>query len=200
MNTRLLHYYRSSVLLFALTLFCSPATALVMRENGPEPIIVQIKESVRLSDQLDDRLDELTSLSNEDGLQIVQRWAGSKFLYMLTFPSDFSEGKALEVISQLEQLSGVEKVVPVSAFNLHFRSGDFKRSYGPDQAPADVARRGLDSDRIGAAAPSVPEQAALDAQPHVPNRLIVRWKDENIWNEEATGFNGVIKTDRKSVV
>ena len=55
-----------------------------MRENGPEPVIVQIKESVRLSDQLDDHLDQLASRHNQDGLQVVKRWAGSKFLMLLS--------------------------------------------------------------------------------------------------------------------
>ena len=179
-------------------LFSSSASALVMRENGPEPIIVQIKESVRLSDQLDDRLDELASTYTKDGLQIVQRWAGSKFLFMLSFPSNFTEEKAVAAIRRLEELPGVEKVVPVSAFNLHFRSGDFKRSYDPTETVPDVARRGLDADRIGAAEPSVPDKDALAARPHVPNRLIVRWKEENIWNAQATGFNGVIESFNKS--
>jgi subtilisin family serine protease len=169
------------------------ASALLMRDDGPEPVIVQIKESVRLSDQLDDRLDELASICTEDELQIVQRWAGSKFLLMLTFPSNFNEGKALNAISHLEALPGVEKVVPVSAFNLHFRSGDLKRGYDPTETVPDVARRGLDADRIGTAGPSAPDKNALAARPHVPNRLIVRWKEENIWNAQATGFNGVIE-------
>lgn len=186
------------VLFLVVLLFSSSASALVMRENGPEPIIVQIKESVRLSDQLDDRLDELASTYTKDGLQIVQQWAGSKFLFMLSFPSNFTEKEAVAAIKRLEELPGVEKVVPVSAYNLHFRSGDFKRSYGPDQAPPDVARRGLDADRIGAPAGRLLDQAALDARPHVPNRLIVRWKEENIWNAEATGFNGVIKSFNSS--
>jgi hypothetical protein len=154
--------YRSLLVsALAFVLLSSSAPALVMRENGPEPVIVQIKESVRLSDQLDDRLDELASTYTQDGLQIVQRWAGSKFLFMLTFPSNFTRQKAVNAITRLERLEGVEKVVPVSAYNLHFRSGDFKRSYDPDQAPPDVARRGLDADRIGAPEAAVPEQAAL---------------------------------------
>ena len=96
-------------------------------------------------------------------------------------------------MGRLEQMPAVEKVVPVSAYNLHFRSGDFKRSYNPNQAIPDVARRGLDADRIGAHPATVPDEATLQSRPHVPNRLIVSWKEENIWRADATGFNHVMQ-------
>lgn len=182
-------------LLYFLATVCllRSASALVMRPNGPEPIIIQIKESLRLSDDLDDRLNELASTHGQHGLHVAKWWAGRKFLVMLSFPPDFTEQHALAVIETLEQLPAVEKVVPVSAFNLHFRSGDFVRAYNPNQTIPDVARRGFDAERIGRPPPRVRDQASLDLTPHVPNRLIVGWKEEYIWRADATGFTEVME-------
>lgn len=163
-------------------------SALVMQENGPEPIIVEIKESLRASDDLDHRLGELASTHRRNGLKAEKWWAGTKLLVMLSFPSDFTEQQARAAIEKLQQLPAVEKVVPVSAYNLHFRSGDFAREFGPTEGVPEVARRGFDAKRIGRPAFSPPNEADLALQPHAPNRLIVRWKDEHVWKGEATGF------------
>lgn len=172
------------------TLFLvSSASALIMRANGPEPIIVQIKESLRTSDDLDTRLNELASLRQQNKLSVSKWWAGNKLLIMLSFPSNFTERQAMAVIAKLKQLAAVEKVVAVSAFNLEFKSGDFLRSFGPNDTIPDVARRGFDADRIGKAPPTAPSQTSLLQTPHVPNRLIVGWKEERIWKADTTGFS-----------
>src|SRR5437879_3763162 len=107
-------------LAFVILLLPLSASALVMRANGPEPIIVQIKESLRTSDDLDNRLNELTSARNQNHLSVTKWWAGSKLLVLLSFPANFTERQANAVVARLQQLPAVEKVVPVSAFNLHF--------------------------------------------------------------------------------
>jgi hypothetical protein len=48
-------------LLLALLTFPLAASGLVMSTNGPEPVIVEIKESLRTSDYLDNRLAELAA-------------------------------------------------------------------------------------------------------------------------------------------
>jgi len=177
-------------LLYFLAIVCllRSASALVMRANGPEPVIVQIKKSLRLSDDLDVRLNELASLRNQSGLHVVKWWAGRKFLVMFAFPSDCTQQHALAIIDQLEQCPAVEKVVAASAYNLEFKLVDFARSYGPGQTIPDVARRGLDSERFDHAAFIPPDETALAQLPHLHNRLIVHWKDEFIWRAEQTGF------------
>jgi subtilisin family serine protease len=176
------------LVVFTLILFPFSAPGLVMRENGPEPVIVEIKESLRTSDELDPKLNQLTALHHQNGLQVVKRWAGEKFLVMLSFPAGFTEQRALAVIEKIQRSPAVEKVVAVSAYNLEFKSGDFAREYGPNEAIPDVARRGFDKDRRrrGPAVTSNPE--ALLKTPHAANRLIVRWKDEHVWKAERTGF------------
>jgi Subtilase family len=178
----------SKIALLSVLLIPLSAPALVMRPNGPEPVIVQIKESLRTSDELDNRLNELTSLRSQNHLSVVKWWAGSKLLVLLSFPANFTERQATTVIAKLRQLAAVEKVVEVSAFNLHFRSGDFVREYGPNDSIPDVARRGFDADRIGKQAPAVPDQVTLLQTPHIPNRLIVGWKEEYIWKADTSGF------------
>ena len=163
-----------------------------MREDGPEPIIVQIKESFRLSDDLDSHLEEVETSERQSGLEVVKRWAGSKLLVLLSFPSGFKHEQALAAIERLQQLPGVEKVVPVSAFNLHFRSGDLAREYGSGETIPEAARRGLDTDQFNRRPARHWSQASLDHTPHVPYRVIVRWKDEHVWRADVTGFEQVM--------
>lgn len=179
----------SKFLVLTILLLPLSASALVMRANGPEPVIVQIKESLRTSDDLDNRLNELATSRNQNHLSVVKWWAGHKLLVMLSFPTNSTERQAMAVIAKLQQLAAVEKVVAVSAFNLHFRSGDFVRAYGPNDAMPDVARRGFDAERIGKPAATAPDQIALLQTPHVPNRLIVGWKEEYIWKASTSGFS-----------
>jgi hypothetical protein len=174
--------------LAAISLFNSRVYALVMRENGPEPIIVQIKESLRTSDDLDNRLSELVALRQQQRMKVEKWWAGRKLLVMLSFPTNFTEQEALGVIARLEQSPAVEKLVAVSAYNLHFESGDFARTYGANDTIPDAARRGFDVDQINQPKYQPPNAFALLQTPHVPNRLIVRWKNEHIWKADRTGF------------
>ena len=125
MNTHtplLLRHPLFAASLLGILFFASSSSALVMRANGPEPIIVQIKESLRLSDDLDNRLNEFASARSQNGLSVLKWWAGSKLLVLLSFPPNFTEQRALAVIGKLQQLPVVERVVAASAFNLHFRS------------------------------------------------------------------------------
>src|SRR6267143_3078524 len=169
-------------------LFSSSASALLMRENGPEPVIVQIKESLRLSDDLDNRLSQLEAAHSQNGLTVRKWFAGNKLLLMLSFPSNFTEQHALAVIATLEQLPAVEKVVAVSAFNLEFKPADFVRAYVSNQTIPEAARRGLDRDELrhSAMTPAQIDEAAQ--MPHVQNQLIVRWKSRHVWRATAAGF------------
>ena len=171
-----------------LLLFTFSASALVMRDNGPEPIIVQIKESLRLSNDLDDSLDALARLQTDAGLNVEKWWAGGKLLQMVSFPSEFTEEQAVEAIKILRQSPAIEKVVDVSAFNLEFRPGDFAREYGPTENMPQAARRGLATNQ--ATCPVVTKcelEVALTA-PHVANQIIVGWKPEYAWKADQTGF------------
>ena len=97
-----------------------------MRDNGPEPIFVQIKESLRLSDDLDNRLNQLEAVHHQNGLTAKKWYAGNKLLVMLSFPPGFTEQQALAVIAALQQSPAVEKVVAASAANLEFTTADFE--------------------------------------------------------------------------
>lgn len=109
-----------ATLVLSIFLFPLLAPALVMRANGPEPIIGQIKESLRPSDDLDTRLNELATRRQQERLTVEKWWAGTKLLVMLSFASNATEQQALAIIARLQQSAAVEKVVPVSAYNLHF--------------------------------------------------------------------------------
>lgn len=159
-----------------------------MRDNGPEPVIVQIKESLRTSDDLDNKLNDFAAARQQNGLSVTKWWAGNKLLVMLSFGSRVTRQQAMQIIARLQQHPAVEKVVPVSAANLEFRSGDFRRAYGPSDTIPDVARRGFDADRIGKSYP-VADELSLAQHPHADNRLIVRWKEEYVWKADQTGFS-----------
>ena len=177
------------ILLLAITpLLPYSASALLMNgDNGPERVVVQLKESIRQSDQLDSALATLTSFQASSGVTVQKRWVGAKYLELVSFPKDFSEAQALSVIATIQQMSAVEKVVPVSALNLEFRTADFARPYDPSDTIPDAARRGFDADRVarGAASPI----SSMTAPAHLPNHIIVRWKDEFVWNGDSTGFS-----------
>lgn len=156
-----------------------------MRENGPEPIFIQIKESLRQSDALDSELAKLAAFQHSASLTVTKRWAGPKLLEVVLFPKTFTREQALAVIAELQKLSCVEKVVTASAYNLEFRAADFARGYLPDQPIPDAARRGFDVERMGRAPLDI---ASAVLAPHVTNRIIVRWKDEYVWKGAQTGF------------
>jgi hypothetical protein len=180
--------WRFAAPLLAIFLISSSVSALVMRPDGPEPIIVQIKESLRLSDDLDNRLSQLEAAHSQNGLTVRKWCAGNKLLLMVSFPSNFTEQQALTVISRLQLLPAVEKVVAVSAANLEFKPADFVRQYASNQAMPEAARRGLD--REEASHPPM-TQAQIDRvvqTPHVERQLIVRWKSRHAWRASTTGF------------
>jgi subtilisin family serine protease len=182
--------FRKCFLLFAvIPLLPYSAPAFLMRESGPEPIIIQIKESLRQSDGLDLELAKLASLERESSVAVEKRWAGVKYFEMVSFPKNFTEAQALAVVAKLQQLPSVEKVVALSAFNLEFRSGDFSREFKASQAIPDVARRGFDADRLSRGSHVAPDIASALKAEHVPNRIIVRWKDEYVWKADKTGFS-----------
>lgn len=175
--------------LLALCLFASSALALVMRDNGPEPVIVQIKDSLRLSADLDSSLEALATLQADAGVNVEKWWAGGKLLELVSFPQGFTEKQALEVLKALQDSAAVEKVVAVSAFNLEFKPGDFAREYASNQSIPEAARRGLDAEEwLRAARPTCSPTQEVATAPHVPNQIIVRWKSEYVWNASQTGF------------
>ncbi len=184
----------AALALVSILLCSTPASALLVGDEGLfEPIIVQIKDSLRTSLDLDQELAVLASLEKENGLTEVQWYAGPKLLVTLSFPKDFTEDQAQRTISLLQECGAVEKVVAQSASNLEFRPADFIRAYEPDDAIPEAALRGLDADRIGQKVDSSdtqppPVKVDLSQIPHVPNRLIVRWKEEYLWNSADNGF------------
>jgi thermitase len=176
------------LLLAVIPLLPYPASALLIGDDGPEPIIIQLKESIRQSEAFDVERDKLAALLRQNKVRVVKRWAGAKYLEMLAFPKDFTEAQALAVVAKLQQISSVEKVVTLSALNLEFRSGDFTREFGPNQAIPEAAARGLDFDRISRGPDVTRDIARALEAPHVANRIIVRWKDEYVWQGQKTGF------------
>jgi subtilisin family serine protease len=175
-------------LCLALVILPLTASALLMRANGPEPVIIQIKESLRQSEDLDAQLNELASFQRSASLVVEKRWAGQKYLELVSFPATFSEEQANSVVAQLQQLPAVEKVVAVSGYNLAFRSGDFAREYAGHDTVPDVARRGFDVDRLSRPATAAVDIATKLEAAHLPNRIIVRWKDEHVWKGDQTGW------------
>src|SRR5215203_7453869 len=152
-----------------------------MRDNGPEPIFVQIKQTLRTSIELDAQLQELLATENRLALTVTKRYVGTKYIEFVSFPTTFTEADALAAIAVLQSIAAVEQVVALSAFNLVFLSGDFAHEYAPDQPIPEAARRGLDST-------TTLVNPGIVQQPHVANRLIVSWKPEYLWNSVQTGF------------
>lgn len=136
---------------------------------------------------MDQELAALASLEKENGLTEVQWYAGAKLLVTLSFPKDFTEDQAQKTISLLQESSAVEKVVVQSAFNLEFKSADFARLWTPDEKIPDAARRGFDAERLKRPSMTYDEKTELPL--HVANEIIVRWKDEHVWNADRTGFD-----------
>lgn len=174
------------ILLSGASLGSVPARALIMRDTGPEPVIVQIKDSLRLSLSLDAALLNLATVEQQAGVTVAKRWAGRKYMELVEFPEGFSEAQALGVIAQLQATPAAEQVVALSAYNLVFKSGDFIREYGSTDEVPDAARRGLDLHDID------PEWRKLRqpdlTRPHVPNQIVVAWKPQFVWNADQTGF------------
>lgn len=182
---------RDLLLLLSVTLILltpTAASALLVGDDGRiEPIVVQIKESLRTSTDLDNRLAELASLQTENELETVNWWAGRKLLVMFSFPKGETEDQAENIISALQKSSAVEKVVVQSASNLEFKAADFERSYASEDAIPDAARRGFDVDRL--LRPKTTYDPKSELPLHSANRLIVRWKDEYVWDAAQTGFD-----------
>ena len=175
--------------LLAIVLYSSSAFALLIGDNGgPESVIVQIQDSLLLSNDLDSSLSGLAALEQNDGVNVEKWWAAGKLLQLVSFPQSWTEAQALAAIDDLQASSAVEKVVAVSGFNLDFQPGDFAREYDPSAIIPDAARRGLDAQEWQRPPMT---QADIDADltlPHVPLQLIVKWKSEYVWNADQTDF------------
>ena len=172
-----------------LALLLSPASAhaLLVGDDGLiEPIIVQIKDSLRTSVDLDAKLAALASVEKENGLNEVEWYAGPKLLVKLSFPKEITDDEAQKAISALQASESVEKVVVQSAANLEFKPADFERSWKPDEVIPEAARRGFDVDRLKR--PPIIYDEKTELPLHVANRVIVRWKDEYVWNGEQRGL------------
>ncbi len=199
LSCRALSRWPLAVPLLAIFLFSSSALALLMRDgDGPEPIIVQIKESLRLSDDLDASVEQLVHWQQAAKVTVEKWWAGGKLLELVSFPKDFTEEQALTVIKKLQESAAVEKVVAVSAYNLEFKPADFAREYAPDEAIPEAARRGLDAEEWSR--PAIAHVSIEEAvrAPHVPNQIIVRWKSEYAWQADRTGFRQSITSFHNS--
>ncbi|MBA2435112.1 MAG: S8 family serine peptidase [Chthoniobacterales bacterium] len=152
-----------------------------------EPVIVQIKDSLRTSLDLDPALEGLAALEKENGLSEVEWYAGPKLLVKVSFPKEFSDDQAQNAIAALQKSEAVEKVVVQSAANLEFKPADFERVWKAGNLIPDAARRGFDTERLKR--PSVTYDQNTELPLHVTNEIIVRWKDEYVWNAERTGFD-----------
>jgi hypothetical protein len=139
-----------------------------------EPVVVQIKDSLRTSVDLDAQLSALAAIENANRLTEVEWYAGPKLLVKLSFPKEFTDDDAQKAIFNLQQSEAVEKVVVQSAANLEFKSADFARSWKPREAIPDAARRGFDVNRLKR--PSVIYDEKMELPLHMANRIIVRWK------------------------
>lgn len=116
----------------------------------------------------------------------MEWYAGPKLIVKLSFPKEFTDGLAQKSISLLQLCPAVEKVVVQSAANLEFKSADFARSWKPGEIIPDAARRGFDVDRLKR--PPITYDEKFELPLHVANRIIVRWKDEYVWNGGGTNF------------
>ena len=114
-------------LLLAISLLPLSASALLTRENGPEPVILQIKESARKSDTLDGELALLAEAQHRHHLRVERRWAGRKYLELLAFPEGHTRDRAQAVIVELRSFPFIEKVIPVSASALEFKAEGVRR-------------------------------------------------------------------------
>ncbi|MBA3350962.1 MAG: S8 family serine peptidase, partial [Blastocatellia bacterium] len=135
---------------------------------------------------LDSQLAALAALEKENSLSEIEWYAGPKLLVKLSFPQEFSDDEASKAILALQAFEAVEKVVVQSAANLEFKSADFARSWKPDEVIPEAARRGFDVDRLNR--PPVIYDQKTELPLHVANRIIVRWKDEFVWNGEQRGL------------
>jgi len=167
---------------FLCLLVPSRASALLLGDNGFEPIFIEVKPSLRLSLDFDSHLQALAAIEAELGLTVMKRFAGPKYIELVAFPASFSREQARAAIVVLQQQTYVEKVVAASAFNLGFRSGDFARAYAPNETIPEAIRRGLDLD------PDQVFDPLVVLQPHQPNHLIVKWRSELVWSAERTDF------------
>jgi hypothetical protein len=161
----------------------SSASAFLMTDNGPERILIQLKQSLLDSQTLDTELANLALLEAEQGMTVQKRWAGVKYIELLSFPSNYTETQALAVVDVFQHTTSIDKVVALSAFNLEFQLGDFGQEFAPTDVIPDAVRRALVNVVVS-------PQPALSQViiPHVPGEIIVRWKDEYVWKGQQTGF------------
>ncbi len=151
-----------------------------------EPIFVQIKDSLRTSPNLDAELEGLAALEKENGLSEDEWYAGPKLLVKLSFPMEFTDDQAQNAIAALQKSKAVEKVVVQSAVNVEFKPADFARSWKAGETIPDESRRGFDAARLDRPSNTYDEKIKLPD--HVDNRIIVRWKDEYVWNGAQRDF------------
>lgn len=103
----------------------------------------------------------------------------------ISFPATFNETKALSVIAALQKLPCVEKVVAASAANLEFDATDFANAFAPSDSIPDAARRGLDVNPVPRPVFNASSQLPADV---LPDRIVIRWKEQFVWNASSTGF------------
>ncbi len=116
-----------------------------MRANGPEPVLIQLKQAAQESEELESAFADLEAFEAREQLTVQKKWAGGKYIELLSFPDTFTEAQALGVITRLKELSYIEKVVAVSAFNLEFNAADFEREFAAAEQIPDATKRGLDT-------------------------------------------------------
>src|SRR5436309_1490946 len=176
-------FYRKLLILFVF-LFPLSAFGWLMTDNGPDPILVQVKQSIRLAPDLDAQLQDLAALEVGLGLTVADRWVNPQsFIELVRFPADFTEDQIAAAVQTLFESPAVDQVVAIWGSFLIYRGFEFASGeFGPNDPIPEVVLRGLDTPPPAPVDPSV-----LNAE-HVPNQLIVTWKPEFVWNAAQTGF------------
>jgi thermitase len=174
--------------LLAVILLPLSASAFLMTDTGPENILIQIKQSLLTSGTLDTELASLALFENQQGMTVQKRWAGVKYIELLSFKPSTTEQQAEAIVTSFQQLPYIEKVVAASAFNLEFQTGDFGQEFAPNDVIPDPVRRALANNSPDQMLSPLPDPVQQAQMPSVTGQLIVRWKDYYVWNAQATGF------------
>jgi len=120
---------------------------------------------------MNQELANLALFEQQQGVTVEKRWIGEKYLELLSFPVGTTGSAALAIISNFQAKTTIEKVVTVSAMNLGFKAGDFANEYSQGEIIPEDVKRGV---RESVSVSDVPPLSV----PHVPNEIIVRWKNE----------------------
>ena len=167
---------------FSLPLSARGQIALIRNGDHWEPLFVEVKDSLRLSLDLDSALQQLAATEAALGFTVQMRFVGPKYLERIGIPPDMTEEQVSAAIGVLEQCVAVARVLPASIAGFQYQTNAFANAYSPDEIIPEAVKRGLDTP------PPSPFDPRDLRNAHVPGELIVSWKPEFVWNAAATGF------------